>query len=65
MFKFCCKFTSVSVCQKLPKYNAVCKVIAKIKGYHFFAPQCIVETTFMPRLVPFLRNRLSFKVVGK
>jgi len=35
MLQFCCKFTSVSVCQKLSKYDLFDKVIPKIKGAIF------------------------------
>ena len=46
--KLCCKFTSVSLSQKL---GLACtmrfdKVIAKIKGCNFFATQCILNTLF-------------------
>jgi len=40
MLHFCCKFTSVSACQKLSKYNAVRQSYCKNKRVHFFAPQC-------------------------
>jgi len=39
MLQFCCKLTSVSVCQKLSKYmwlhKVIAKAIAKIKGCNF------------------------------
>jgi len=37
--QFCCKFTSVFVCQKLSKYSAVWRSYCKNKGCNFFAPQ--------------------------
>jgi len=40
MLHFCWKFTTVSVCQKLSKYNAVWQSYLKIKGCNFFATQC-------------------------
>ena len=41
MLQFCCKYTSLSVGQKLLKYNAVGQIYCKkIKRCIFFAPQC-------------------------
>ena len=45
VLQFCCKFTSVSVCQKLSKYGLMwfCNVIAKKQKGAFFASQCILR----------------------
>jgi len=40
MLQFCCKFTSVSLRQKLLKYNAVAMLLGKNERVQFFATQC-------------------------
>ena len=45
--QFCCKFPSVSVRQKLSKYNVVSKSYCKNKKGAFFAPQCTIMLVIM------------------
>ena len=40
LLQLCCKFTSVSVWQKLRKYKVVWQRYCKNKRCNFFAPQC-------------------------
>ena len=52
LLQFCCKFISVSVCQKLSKYNAVWQSYCKNRRVQFLASQCIPRPACIGKVQP-------------